>query len=208
MENVQAHKWHHAFLCIENDRELHDNIQAISMSYINAQAEALANVYDLSTRRSTVRDRAEVLFLDKFSRISLIIKKILADCGIRAGYRETIMGFIHAVASFKYDRPACGKLYTDYYNLFNLAFSNNTSYEQPIDEDEDMKLCEIKTVTYVNGNDVKNMKDEDVIAVITNTKAEIEKLESLPVRPKRIEKQLTQLRADLDAFIALIDSLE
>lgn len=66
----------------------------------------------------------------------------------------------------------------------------------------------IETVHYVNGVDVRNLTDDQLIAVIRERELEIAKLNSTTRVPARLKNRANELQAELDALVAFLDGLD
>ncbi len=68
-----------------------------------------------------------------------------------------------------------------------------------------MNSPKIETITFVNGNNVNNMSDDQLITLLRDIDANIATLKELGELPKRLAKRLEQLEADRKALFDLLD---
>lgn len=66
----------------------------------------------------------------------------------------------------------------------------------------------IKDQTLINGRDIKEYSDTELYTLIAKEHAEIQRLEALPVRPKKLVRQIAERRVALLALVELIDKDE
>lgn len=66
----------------------------------------------------------------------------------------------------------------------------------------------ITTKTFINGEDVANMSDSQVYDLIAQQEKDIEKLESIKHKPKKLVKEIEDRKAGIAALVAYLDSKE
>lgn len=66
-------------------------------------------------------------------------------------------------------------------------------------------MQKVKQVTYVNGNNVADMSEDELISCIATAKADIAALVNVDVDSKAIEKKIAALETFIDNVIKLLD---
>lgn len=67
---------------------------------------------------------------------------------------------------------------------------------------------EITTITFVNGTAITSLTDEAIVSLITETRAEIDRLKLVDPRPKRVQTRIDTLRTNLLQLVELVDALD
>lgn len=70
-----------------------------------------------------------------------------------------------------------------------------------------MKFIEHKT--FINGTDVKNLSNDQLLGIIAGKQAELKKYDELGAKvPKRLQKHVAKIRADLDELVKVMDDAD
>lgn len=76
--------------------------------------------------------------------------------------------------------------------------------DQPTKEYTDMTL-EIKDQTLINGRDIKEYGDKELYTLLAREHKEIETLETLAIKPKKLLRQIAERKEQLGKLVELID---
>lgn len=68
------------------------------------------------------------------------------------------------------------------------------------------KIIDIKTKTFVNGNDVATLTNAQVFDLIAEQEAAIKKLEGIEAKPKLLVKEIEERKAGIAALVAHLDA--
>lgn len=85
-------------------------------------------------------------------------------------------------------------------NIPRFNFTPNTQQETNA-----MNSPKIETITFVNGTDVNNMSDDQLIALVKDIDKNIAVLKELGELPKRLAKRMETLEADRKKLFELLD---
>lgn len=64
----------------------------------------------------------------------------------------------------------------------------------------------IKTKVYVSGNDASDLTDDQLFAQVATVEKEIERLDAIKTKPKKLEVRIAEMKSQLDELIKYIDS--
>lgn len=78
----------------------------------------------------------------------------------------------------------------------------------PTKETTVSKPIEITTKTLINGADITGMSDAEIFSLISNQEAEIEALEKIKTKPKKLVAEIAKRQAGIAALVAYLDSKE
>lgn len=77
---------------------------------------------------------------------------------------------------------------------------------QPTPQEPHMsKIIKIETRIFVNGQDVAGLKDDDVYQLIADQEKAISELEKIQTKPKRLQKEIDDRRAGIEALVKMLD---
>lgn len=94
----------------------------------------------------------------------------------------------------------------DNYPFYQIAITQSNAAFPPKNKTEESPMIpEIKTVTYVDGVDIKKMSDTQLFDRIATLEAEIGRLESIKSKPKKLISTIDELKAAIQAIVALMD---
>lgn len=69
-------------------------------------------------------------------------------------------------------------------------------------------IIDITTKTFANGLDISTMKDSDIYSMIASQEGEIEKLEAIKNKPKRLVAEIEKRKAGIKSLVDYLDSRE
>lgn len=67
------------------------------------------------------------------------------------------------------------------------------------------KIIKIETRIFVNGQDVTGLKDDDLYQLIADQEKAISELEKIQTKPKRLQKEIDDRRAGIEALVKMLD---
>lgn len=67
------------------------------------------------------------------------------------------------------------------------------------------KLIKIETRVFVNGSDVTGFADADLYNLIAEQEKAIAELEKIQAKPKRLQNEITERRAGIEALVKMLD---
>lgn len=67
------------------------------------------------------------------------------------------------------------------------------------------KIIKIETRIFVNGQDVTGLKDDDLYQLIADQEKAISELEKIQAKPKRLQKEIDDRRAGIEALVKMLD---
>ena len=86
--------------------------------------------------------------------------------------------------------------------FFSPAFSDELINPATPDPKEDtMSIIKIETKTFVNGTDITSWSDGDIYNLIAQQEKDIEKLEDIQNKPKRLENEIAERKAGIQALV-------
>lgn len=101
-----------------------------------------------------------------------------------------------------------------YFKLLTEATSCDTVGDVKINKEKHMSITIVRTITVtgkgkdiitVNGMDVLELTDDDILHIITTQEQRIATLAATKAKPKRLKDSIVTLKAELKTFIELID---
>lgn len=84
---------------------------------------------------------------------------------------------------------------------------STTPEKEPI-MDAKTTIIEVTTKTLVNGKDVKEMPDAEIYQLIADQEAEIERLNAIKAKPKKLVAEIEKRQGGIAALVAYLDSKE
>lgn len=70
------------------------------------------------------------------------------------------------------------------------------------------KPFEIKTTTCINGTDAKHLSDDQIFKIIADLESQIDQLNKVQHKPKKLLDKIDALRADIASIIKYVDERE
>lgn len=70
------------------------------------------------------------------------------------------------------------------------------------------EIIKIETKTFVNGVDISTLEDSAIYNLIANQESEIEQLDKIKTKPKKLVAEIEKRKAGIDALVAYLDSKE
>lgn len=179
---------------------------AVSQAWAAQMATLLLSAYRVSEGAVICRDRQQL------SRV--VAPSLARKMGLERARKEEIRAVVDQVVlqlglSMPVSESArrCGGLNVNV-DTVNVVVSGQCFNEGNVNAMQQNNAITIKTVTYVNGVDVKNLNNDQVYGLITSESEKIAKLEALPIKPKSLDKEIAERKAGIEALVAHLDSLE
>lgn len=88
------------------------------------------------------------------------------------------------------------------------AFSPSTPEKELPIMNAKTAIIEVTTQTLVNGKDVKDFSDAEVYQLIADQEAEIDRLNAIKAKPKKLVAEIEKRQAGIAALVAYLDSKE
>jgi len=83
-------------------------------------------------------------------------------------------------------------------NAQEMKFNKITPTKEPT-------MLTIKTITYVNGNDVSTLSDDQIFTLIAQTEKDIKGYEAIENKPKKLEQKIQDMKDAIGNLIMLVD---
>lgn len=102
--------------------------------------------------------------------------------------------------------------YTERAQRLQAYYAKQAGYPATTDTDtttdtQENTMSKLVTIKHlINGKDMDSMSDSDLYATISTTELEIERLDKIKTKPKRLVRHIEALKSDLQKLVELIDS--
>lgn len=218
---------HDAALMLENEREFHDKYKARAPDLCHGGRRDLIGTlvgklipYRGQSPRTTAEDREQLrrYFDDTYNMPCTVVHKAGGVYSDMSGLPdiEFWLDSVKYPARPAHVKPAPeieGDLKTIKQEVADHLTQAANSFQSLANNLKEIimsktEIITIETKTLINGVDITTFKDSEIYSLIAAQEAEIETLDKIKTKPKKLVAEIEKRKAGIEALVAYLDSKE